>query len=567
MEDNKQTLALAFSGGGFRASLFHIGVLSYLAENGILKDVEVISCVSGGSIIGAFYYLYLKKLYEEKRDDEILQDDYISLVTQLENDFMEGIQKNIRVREYSNMIKNILMIKENYSNSDRMAELYEKMFYSRFAKEGILKMRDLVIKPLGADGFDIRTGNAGRKNKIPMIILNSSTLNTGRNFQFTPVDFGERMPKSVSLNFDKNCLLKAFKYEELDETKFKKYKDLPLCVAVAASASVPGIFTPLSLTKLYPNTVPLLVDGGVYDNQGLSAILYENCSDIIVSDASNQMEFKRSMGSDFFNVLSRTSSNQMNRIRNLGLESLILNKKANIVDDIEIIHLLEDTNINILAPGEDDFDQTADSEITPFGVNKEVHDVLSKVRTDLDCFTDVESYSLMYEAYKISHHLMEKSDIKNKYKSQRKDTVWNFLKIEDYATGKKASNDYMKQLKISTKVMFKSILIEPLLALPTLFIFIVSLLPLCLMYFTFTQFYEPLLFLKLILYSIGIFFIPWITNTIFRKRVILLNWLKLPLALIMSPSVSISASLYLLLINPFYIKRGKIDYLKRKDNI
>src|SRR5208282_532943 len=45
-------VGLALSGGGFRASLYHIGVLASLAERDMLRHIEVISCVSGGSILG-----------------------------------------------------------------------------------------------------------------------------------------------------------------------------------------------------------------------------------------------------------------------------------------------------------------------------------------------------------------------------------------------------------------------------------------------------------------------------------------------------------------------------------
>ncbi len=48
------SIGLCFSGGGFRASLFHLGVLRYLAETKQLSNVGVISSVSGGSIIAAF---------------------------------------------------------------------------------------------------------------------------------------------------------------------------------------------------------------------------------------------------------------------------------------------------------------------------------------------------------------------------------------------------------------------------------------------------------------------------------------------------------------------------------
>ena len=50
-------LGIGLSGGGFRASLFHIGFFARLAELDLLRHVEVLSGVSGGSIFGAYYYL------------------------------------------------------------------------------------------------------------------------------------------------------------------------------------------------------------------------------------------------------------------------------------------------------------------------------------------------------------------------------------------------------------------------------------------------------------------------------------------------------------------------------
>jgi predicted acylesterase/phospholipase RssA len=44
---------LALSGGGFRATLYHLGVLRYLAEEGKLREIEAIYSVSGGSILAA----------------------------------------------------------------------------------------------------------------------------------------------------------------------------------------------------------------------------------------------------------------------------------------------------------------------------------------------------------------------------------------------------------------------------------------------------------------------------------------------------------------------------------
>ena len=54
-----------------RAAFFHIGVLAKLAELGLLRRIEVISTVSGGSIVGALYYLHVKNLLEDELDEEI----------------------------------------------------------------------------------------------------------------------------------------------------------------------------------------------------------------------------------------------------------------------------------------------------------------------------------------------------------------------------------------------------------------------------------------------------------------------------------------------------------------
>lgn len=56
-EGSSLSIGLALSGGGFRASAFHLGVLKRLEEIGILERISILSTVSGGSIIGALYAL------------------------------------------------------------------------------------------------------------------------------------------------------------------------------------------------------------------------------------------------------------------------------------------------------------------------------------------------------------------------------------------------------------------------------------------------------------------------------------------------------------------------------
>lgn len=47
-------IGLGLSGGGFRAAAFHLGVFERLQALGLLDKIDVLSCVSGGSIAGGF---------------------------------------------------------------------------------------------------------------------------------------------------------------------------------------------------------------------------------------------------------------------------------------------------------------------------------------------------------------------------------------------------------------------------------------------------------------------------------------------------------------------------------
>ena len=120
-------VGLALSGGGFRASLFHIGVLARLAEMDMLRHVEVLSCVSGGSIIGAHYYLKLRALLQEKPDAAITREDYLDLVHTMEQEFMAAIVDNPRMRVFS-------QIAQLRTRTEEMGKLLDQTLYGPVAK-------------------------------------------------------------------------------------------------------------------------------------------------------------------------------------------------------------------------------------------------------------------------------------------------------------------------------------------------------------------------------------------------------------------------------------------------
>jgi NTE family protein len=90
-------IGLALSGGGFRASLFHLGVIRRLEELGIMENVSVVSAVSGGSIIAAFY---LSEMEKQLRADRLegRPSDRVVLFENIAEKFLKAVDHNLRTR-------------------------------------------------------------------------------------------------------------------------------------------------------------------------------------------------------------------------------------------------------------------------------------------------------------------------------------------------------------------------------------------------------------------------------------------------------------------------------------
>src|SRR5262249_36352039 len=171
-------LGLALSGGGFRASLFHIGVLACLAEHDLLRHVEVLSCVSGGSIVGAHYYLEVQNILRTKADADITHQDYIDIVQRLERDFLAGVQTNIRGQVLAECWTTLkAMFWPPYTRTRRLGDLYESRIFSRVPDGRGDQPRfldDLVVTPRGEseETFKPKYDNWRRRNKVPILVLN-----------------------------------------------------------------------------------------------------------------------------------------------------------------------------------------------------------------------------------------------------------------------------------------------------------------------------------------------------------------------------------------------------------
>ncbi|MGH8677131.1 MAG: patatin-like phospholipase family protein, partial [Burkholderiales bacterium] len=430
-------IGLALSGGGFRASLFHIGVLARLAELDVLRYVEVLSCVSGGAIIGTHYYLEVRKLLQTKRDDQITREDYIALVKRVEHDFLAGVQRNIRMRVLGDPVANLKMMlwPNRYSRTQRVGELYEEEIFSKVDDGNGTKPRylnELLVTPFGeSDDFSPKLYNWRRAAKVPILVLNATTLNTGHNWQFTATWMGEP-PAGIDAEVDGNYRLRRMYYREAPA----EHRQIRLGHAVAASACVPGLFEPLVLTGLYPHITVRLVDGGVHDNQGVASLLEQGCTVLLVSDASGQMTAQDEPSAGVLGAPLRANSIFQARLREAQYYDLAARRRASLLRGFMFVHLKKDLTVHPIdwidceQPEATQFQKTRELRLTRYGIRKDVQERLAAIRTDLDSFSDAEAYALMTSGYRMTEHEFPRC-IEGLTEPSGERAQWRFLALEE----------------------------------------------------------------------------------------------------------------------------------------
>jgi predicted acylesterase/phospholipase RssA len=392
-------VGLALSGGGFRASLFHLGVLARLAEHGVLRHVEVLSCVSGGSIVGALYYQYLKRALEE-RGEALNDEHYVELVRQLIGHFVNGVSRNVRTGLLTNFRNSLAIVSgEDRRFGQAVASAFHQWFYAKL-EPAAKYMDELDIRPKeGPPHFHPGRHNWTRRNKVPTLVLNAATLNTGHSWQFTARSMGES-PFTLQPAVDSNARLRRANYSAL------RARRVEMSAAVAASASVPGLFAPLQLDDLYEGYGVRLVDGGVFDNQGTSSLLEQDCQVLLVSDAAGQLFAEVTARCGHVSPLLRSISIFQERIRQSSYDALTKRKEAGQVRSVIYTHLTQGLGVpavdwkdceDPLQEGDQLPGPVRDGRTT--AINADLQMCLAKMRTDLDIFSEIECAALMASGY------------------------------------------------------------------------------------------------------------------------------------------------------------------------
>ncbi|HEX2211456.1 MAG TPA: patatin-like phospholipase family protein [Longimicrobium sp.] len=251
-------LALSLSGGGYRAAAFHLGTMRLMDRVGLLPSVVGLSTVSGGTICGMAWVV---SLIEGRTFGDFY--DRFSKYLISNNVIAEALDGLTRDRDHAS--------REWASLIHAASDVYARpnLFGDRRFGE-----------VLGASGLQLEEA-----------IFNSTEFHTGLDFRFRRSDrprtiLGNRnypLPRSVA-------------------------QHIRLADIVAASSCFPGGFEPLVFPQDFdwPAKFPLqqalgelgpkfggglpLMDGGIYDNQGVESLLMafndSTATTLIISDVS-----------------------------------------------------------------------------------------------------------------------------------------------------------------------------------------------------------------------------------------------------------------------------------------
>lgn len=446
--DSMGRRGLALSGGGLRAACFHVGVMACLADNDFLRKINVLSCVSGGSIAGAAYTVRLKALLAAKHDLEITQGDYREAVADLVSTFTAVAGMNLRAAAFRSPLAVLRMwLEHDYTFTERIADLLDKHLFAPLIRshpdfvnlnpkalnelaasgKGLTRPSFAVLKslrdqPIGwplamwdlgrpprfePSDFEIGSrSNDLRRATCPELLINTTLLNTGGPFLFSTSANGE-LTRALRKEISKMPTLQWLGYSDINSGGDIDPKAYRLSRAVAASSAVPGLLPPMLFRRTKQKSMLALVDGGVCDNQGFKGLIDQGCNWILVSDAAAQLSFKDFPEVASYRVIASSTDFLMERVREMSYEAAYDLAKQNPNFRFKALHLTRGL-ADPLPMAAFDLDQSLANQRhkthtktaqTDFGVSVTCQTLLANMRTDLDCFSEIEIMSLMANGY------------------------------------------------------------------------------------------------------------------------------------------------------------------------
>ena len=330
-------IGISFSGGGFRATLFHLGVVRALRQLNLLSDIKHVSSVSGGSVLAAHLLLNWKKY---NGSDE----------------------------EFCAASRPLLEL----AAADMRGQILRRLPH----RTAIRWLFELVLRIPGIRVFH-RFSNA--------IDDVTDRLTATGHLEL----FYEQIYKKDEQPFE-NTTLESLKVPERDGVKDAVgQKQITVAKAVAASSAFPAFFTPIRIKKAmvhwdaveHPGTVQFMTDGGVFDNLGISAFAETDrgVDTLIIVDACGAVDVEPGRRyAALWESVPRVIDVLM--IRTQDLQEMFLQRIKSPIKKTHGIDIAEITRDNVL-------------------IDPDVQERSRYVRTDFDRFSAAEISCLVRHGY------------------------------------------------------------------------------------------------------------------------------------------------------------------------
>jgi len=330
----EKKLGLSLSGGGYRAAAFHLGTLRKLYEMNLLDRVHVMSTISGGSITGAYYCLQ-KQDFE---DFELYMQEALGSKNVIREVFLSFTFIRTLLFFLLFLVPAIYVLFTPYAWLSLLLIIGMLFLFIRYQFH-IFPVSREVEKAYNK--FFYNKATLSQLANKPLLAIGSTNLQSGRPFTFSRL----KMEDST--------------YAFMENPVRFKQDDFPVARAVMASSCVPFAFTPVHIDKQFyahPEDVdriqPQLVDGGVYDNQGIQKLTQQGsmyaCDVVITSDAGNKLPFEGSYN-NLLILLIRTMDVFMARIKNFQLVQDVYENAA--MANRQIAYLSLGWNVEQCIPG------------------------------------------------------------------------------------------------------------------------------------------------------------------------------------------------------------------------
>jgi predicted acylesterase/phospholipase RssA len=345
-------LGLALSGGGLRATLFHLGVAKALQTHNVLKDVKHITSVSGGSIFAA----HLVKNWTSYLDEETFDQAAQEIIDFARMDVRGRIFRRLTLPPYY-----LLPYIDNLRQRPR-----------RFRRDGTVRnlLFERYLKTLFGDAT---LGElAAANDDAPALDILATNLTRGSLAYFNG---GAFVPSD-------------------DETSGVIPARTTVARAVMTSALFPAVFPTVELNAdnllADPNLfsqAEYFTDGGVYDNLGIrrfeTVLKSATCpvDKVLVCDASGT--FERLVGPEtlgYWKTALRSTDILMKRLAELEYE--IASTAPNSFAFVRIS--------DVINPAEDS------------GLAVDIQRQVKNIRTDLDRFSTTEIDTIAEHGYSVA---------------------------------------------------------------------------------------------------------------------------------------------------------------------